>query len=117
MNDVARRDQELSANRREFLSRRQHQLRDAVPIAGVDVPIVLIEWMRVHADFGTRLRRFGANGFVTKRGSRRAATNYADVLRHTVYLSIESRLFSESGTTTYNRHISSEDLRVASPDR
>ena len=66
---VVRADQEISADARELVRGSEHQLAHALPVAAVEAFHVLGERVRVHRDFGMRvraekLRAFHADGAI-----------------------------------------------------
>src|SRR5438270_10766688 len=87
VDSVVRADEKISADRRQFLCRREHQVADAGPIVAVDVTHVIRERMGVHGNFWMRVpahqfSAFQADRTIAKRGPFRAASHDANMLSH-----------------------------------
>ena len=85
MNRVVRTDQEVGADGRQLLRRRQHQLANAHPVASIDALHVRGEGVRVHRDLGMVVRpeelsTLSADSAITQRRAFGGTRHDADVI-------------------------------------
>ena len=91
MDGVVGADQEIGSRPGQLVSRREHQVGNSLPIAGINATHVPGQGMSMHRDFRVIVRShqvpaFERDGAIAQRRSLRAASHNADVLGHGIFV-------------------------------